>query len=226
VKTDVDPSAEFADWVEANLLRVRSADITKLTLNSYQIDEQFGRLVNLQRTVMSRDQGTWSAQANGIASAMASLRVTGARPKPPELAAQLRSKKLELTLDTVMSLRQRGYYIAPTGALLSNEGELVAETNKGVSYVLRFGEVATDSGTAAAAARPKENRYLFVTVSAKNPESESLASALDAKFSDWYYIIRGEDFARLHPASRAQPRSEPAPAAPQGPVTLPAAPPR
>ncbi|MEZ5353214.1 MAG: DUF4340 domain-containing protein [Bryobacteraceae bacterium] len=224
VKTEADPSAEFADWVEANLLRVRSADIVKLTLNSYQIDEQFGRLLNAQRTVMSRDQGTWSPQANSIASAMASLRVAGARPKPPELAAQLRSKRLELTLDTVMSLRQRGYYIAPGGSLLSNEGELIAETNKGVTYVLRFGEVVTDSSASgAAAAKPKEDRYLFVTVSSKNPESESLAKSLDAKFSDWYYIIRGEDFARLRPAATKARTPDPVPA-PQPPVRLPAPP--
>jgi hypothetical protein len=221
VKTAADPSAEFADWVEMNLLRVRAADIVKLTLNSYQIDEQFGRLMNLQRTVMARDGGTWSAQANTIASALASLRVAGARAKPEELAKQLRTRQLALTLDTVMSLRQRGYFIAPTGALLSNEGELIAETNKGVTYVLRFGEVVTDSTSAAA--KPSENRYLFVTVSSKGPESEAAANALDAKFSDWYYVIRGEDFKRLHPAAPALTRKVPAADGPglPGPVRIP-----
>ncbi|MEZ5401194.1 MAG: DUF4340 domain-containing protein [Bryobacteraceae bacterium] len=224
VKTAADPSAEFADWVEANLLRVRAADILKLTLNSYQIDEQFGRIANLQRMVMARDGGTWSAQANAIANTMASLRVVGARPKPPELAEQLKKKRLELTLDTVMSLRQRGYFIAPTGMLLSNEGELLADTSKGLTYVLRFGEVVTDSTSAAGAAKPRENRYLFVTVSAKDPGVQAQADALDAKFADWYYVIRGEDFARLHPAPaktrQEQPRIETMP-----PVRLPPPPP-
>src|SRR5262249_29754140 len=35
VKTDADPSARFADWVNAGLLRMPSANIRKITINSY-----------------------------------------------------------------------------------------------------------------------------------------------------------------------------------------------
>jgi len=214
VKTEADPSAHFADWVEANLLRVTAADLTKLTLNAYQIDEQFGRIMNLQRTVMTRGTDTWNAQAQSVAGAMASLRVVGARPKPPQLAEQLRAKRLELTLETMMSLRQRGFFVTPMGSLLSNEGELLAETSKNLNYVLRFGEVVTD--TTAPGARQKENRYLFVTVSARSPEATAAAESLDAKFSDWYYVIAGADFARLHPGRAAQRKAEPQPQLPPG----------
>ncbi len=201
VKTDADASADFADWVEANLLHVTAADVTKMTLNSYQIDEQLGRVSNLQKAVYERG-ASWNAQAQSIANALGSLRVTGARPKPPVLAEQLRTRQLALTLETVMSLRQRGFFIAPSGLLLANEGELIAESSKGVTYTLRFGALANDSSTAGG--KPGENRYLFVTVSAKVPESENLAKSLDAKFSDWYYVISGGDFAKLHPL-RAKP---------------------
>jgi hypothetical protein len=211
VKTAADPSAQFADWVEANLLRLRASDISKLTLNAYQVDEQFGRLMNMNRTVMTRGDASWNATANRIASTLASLRVTGARAKPPALADQLRKKQIEMTLETVMSLRQLGYFIAPNGALLANEGELIAETSSGLSYVLRFGEVVTDTTSAAAAAKPKENRYLFVTVSTKNPEAQRAADALDSKFADWYYIITGEDFTRLHPVSATRVSQQPQP---------------
>jgi len=209
VKTDADPSAQFADWVEANLLRVVAGDIVKMTLNSYQIDEQFGRIANLQRTVYERGQQSWTPQAQTIAAALASLRVRGAKAKPRELAEQLRAGQLASTLDTVMSLRQRGFFIAPTGLLLSNEGELIAETVKGLVYTVRFGELATDSG-AAPGAKASENRYVFVTTSAKSPEAADAVSALTAKFSDWYYVIAGADFARLHPA-RAAHLKQPAP---------------
>lgn len=203
VKTDADPSAQFADWVEANLLRVTAADITRMALNSYQIDEQFGRLMNQQRTVYERGQPTWTPQAQNIASALASLRVAGARAKPKELADQLRSGQLTLTIETVMSLRQRGFFIAPNGLLLSNEGELIADTASGIQYAVRFGELASDTGSAPSA-KPKENRYVFITVTAKKPEAEAAAKALTAKFADWYYVISGTDFSRLHPSRAAQ----------------------
>lgn len=206
VKTDADPSAQFADWVEANLLRVNPADVTKLTLNSYQIDEQFGRLMNLQRTAYERGQPSWTPQAQSIAGGLASLRVIGARPKPKELAEQLRTGQLALTLETVMSLRQRGFFIAPTGQLLSNEGELIAETNKGLVYTVRFGELATDS--TAAGGKQGENRYIFITSSSRNPESADITKSLTAKFSDWYYVISGNDFNRLHPVQAAKPKEE------------------
>ncbi|MFN7922479.1 MAG: DUF4340 domain-containing protein [Bryobacteraceae bacterium] len=202
VKTDADASAHFADWVEANLLRVSAAEVNRLVLNAYQIDEQTGRQVNPQRSAMVRGESTWNAQAGSIAATMASLRVVGARPKPKQLAEQLRTKRLELTLETMMSLRQRGFFITPFGTLLSNEGELIAETAKGIVYTLRFGEVVTDATSPGGKA--KDNRYLFVTVATRNPDSLQAAEALDAKFSDWYYIISGIDFARLHPARAAQ----------------------
>jgi hypothetical protein len=203
VKTDADPSAQFADWVEGNLLRISAADITKMTLNSYQIDEEFGRIVNLQRTTYERNQPTWSPQAQAIANALASLRVVGASAKPKELAEQLRTGRLELTLETMLSLRRRGFFISPTGMLLSNEGELIAETASGLQFAVRFGELATDS-TAAPSVKPRENRYVFITVSPRKPEAEATAKALAAKFSDWYYVIGDADFTRLHPARAAQ----------------------
>jgi hypothetical protein len=221
IKTDADPSARFEDWVEADLLRVSPADITKMTLVSYSIDEQFGRIVNLQRIVMVKDGENWNAGARTAAAALASLRVVGARAKPKMLADQLRARRLEMTLETVMSMRQRGYFIAPTGQLLANEGELVVETARGYIYHLRFGELAAMSAEAEQTGRRGgENRFLFVTVSSKNPETEAAAKALDSKFADWYYIIKGDDFAKLRPGIK--PRTESTPQPPAGPIRIPA----
>lgn len=210
IKTEADPSARFEDWVESNLLGASSNRIARMTLNSYQVDQQFGRLSNLQRTVMEKDKPSWNDRAKAMAATLASLRVIGARPKPPELAAQLKSRQLSLTIDTVMSLRQRGYFITPMGQLLSNEGELIVETEQGLVYTLRFGGVVSDSTavTAAAVAKPRENRYLFVTVSSKSPDSEQLAKSLDSKFADWYYVITEADFGKLHPGRRERAKAE------------------
>lgn len=229
IKTEADPTARFEDWVESNLLRTSSTGIAKMTLNSYQVDEQFGRLSNLQRTVMEKDKPSWNDQAKAMAATVASLRVIGARPKPPQLAEQLKSRQLALTIDTVMSLRQRGFFITPMGQLLSNEGELIVETTQGLVYTLRFGGVVSDSTavSAAAAAKPRENRYLFVTVSSKTPESEQTAKSLDSKFADWYYVITESDFSKLHPGRRERAKAEAAAPPPVGlPPGFPIPPPR
>jgi hypothetical protein len=220
IKTDADPSAKFEDWVESDLLKVNPNDITRMVLNSYSIDEDFGRLANMQRTVMVRDQENWNATAKSIAAALTQLRVMGARPKPESLARQLRERQLTLTLDNVMSLRQRGFFITPDGRLLSNQGELTVETAKGLSYTLRFGEVvsgAAETATPAAvsrAAKQSENRYLFVTAVARDPQAEAHARSLDSKFADWYYVISGADFAKLRPDSLAAKGGSPLPGPP------------
>ncbi len=214
VKTDADPSARFEDWVEADLLKIATADVRRLTLNIYSIDEAAGRLSNMRRIVVSRGEkddwktepaaGLSRAEIQGMLAALDQLRVVAARPKPPTLAAQLKARQLQMTLDAVMSLRQRGFFLTPDGRLLANEGELIVETNLGLLYNLRFGEIVTGAAEAVAAkpaarASSSENRYLFVTVSARQgaDAAEDLARTLDARFADWYYVISGTDFARL-----------------------------
>lgn len=200
VKTEADPSAKFEDWVEADLLRIGYNDVAKLTLNSYQIDEQMGRIINPRRLAMVKDKENWDNQARSIANAVGSLRVAGARPTPPSFAQQLRTGALELTMDMVLSLRQKGFFISPMGALLANEGELTIETVKGLVCTLRFGELVAEGATGG---KQKDSRYMFVTASARNPEAEPIAKAMQNKFADWYYIISGADFGRLHPQSAA-----------------------
>ncbi len=218
VKTDADPSARFADWVDAGLLRIVAPSLRRVTVNSYSINEQLGRLDNAETVTIHRVDGEWKAAGGerlhlpavtALTSALDNLKIVDVRPKPPSLAANLRSGQLTLSLETAMSLRQRGFFLTPNGRLLANAGELVAETANGLSYVLRFGEVATsgDAETGAKAARGGENRYLFVTVSfdaerarkyGGDPAAgERLAKDLTNRFADWYYVISGADFEKL-----------------------------
>ena len=158
------------------------------------------------------------------ASALASIRIVSARPKPKPLAEQLRTGKLEMTLEAVMSLRQRGFFLTPMGQLLANEGEVIAETDTGLVYTLRFGEIVAGAGAPTGqeavgdtesdgeAKKPpvadtgEQDRYLFVMIS-HDPELQSkyggtgngerTANYLNRKFADWYYVIAGEDFAKI-----------------------------
>ncbi len=196
VKTDADPSARFSDWVNTGFLRIPTSTIRRVTITSYSINESFGRLDNLDSVKLVREGGEWKLEGGGslnkaavaaMASALENLKIADVRPKPAPLARDLRSGQLQLSLESAMSLRQRGFFITPTGRLLANEGEMSVETTGGVVYSLRFGEL---SGTG-------DDRYLFAMASAKTPEGEARAKELNNRFADWYYIISGADFQKL-----------------------------
>src|ERR1039458_1716824 len=92
VKTDADPSARFADWVNAGLLRIASASIRKVTVNRYNIDPGAGRMSNQETTVLTQDKGEWNAAGerlnlpavHAMAAALDGLKIVDVRPKPPD----------------------------------------------------------------------------------------------------------------------------------------------
>ena len=207
VKTDADPSSKFADWVNAGLLRAPQQSMRKISINSYQIDEQQGTLANFESVQLVKAGSEWKmvgadgANKNaiaGVVNTLAALKIVDVKAKPPSLAEGLKTGQLELSLETMMSLRQRGFFLTPRGQIFANEGEMIIETTNGVNYVLRFGELASTQG---------ENRYLFVIASFDPKRAaaysgdaaagERTAKELTAKFADWYYIISGQDFAKL-----------------------------
>jgi hypothetical protein len=236
VKTDADPSARFADWVNAGLLRIASSSIRKVTINRYNLDPAAGRLSNSETTVLTQTNGEWKSAAGeklslaavrGMAAALDGLKIVDVRPKPPGLAAGLRHEEVQLTLETALSLRQKGYYITPEGRVYSSEGDMTVETNNGLMYSLRFGEVAAGDTKAGA---PGDNRHLFVMVHFDPAKAaayggdaaagERAARELNDRFADWYYVISGKDFQslRLGRGATATPRPAPpvTPAAPPG----------
>ena len=230
VKTDADPSARFADWVNAGLLRITSSSIRKVTINRYNVDPSAG-LSNMETTVLTQENGEWKAgggqkvnlsAVRAMAAALDSLKIVDVRPKPPGLAADLRKEQLQLTLENTLSLQQRGYFMSPSGQLYSSEGDMSVETNNGVVYRLRFGGVAaTDTKSAA----PSDNRTLFVMVHSDPAKAaaykgdaaagERTAHELNDRFADWYYVISGKDFQtlRLGRGPSAQAKVQPAPPA-------------
>jgi len=221
VKTGADPSARFADWVNAGLLRIASSSIRKVTINRYSLDPAVGRLANMETTVLTQDHGQWKA-ANGqkldlpavraMAAALDTLKIVDVRPKPPGLAAGLRKEEIELSLETALSLRQKGFFITSEGHIYSSEGDMTVETNNGLIYSLRFGDVAAGDAKATAAS---DNRHLFVMVHFDKAKAaayggdaaagERTARELNGRFADWYYVIGGKDFQTLRLGRAAQP---------------------
>ncbi len=231
VKTDADPSARFEDWVGGHILQLSTADVRRMVINAYSIDEQMGSMSQLQRSILTRQGDFWtlegSKKVNGtrvkaILGALGNLRIAGVRPKPPSLADELRSAKpLGISLDTMLSLRQRGYFLGGGGRLLAGNGEMTAETKDGVVYTLRFGAAVTGLGAAAdspsqppeqtsakAAPAPQDaTRYLWVTTrfdsdlakryGGNAAAGERASKNLSAKFADWYYIINAAQYTDL-----------------------------
>jgi hypothetical protein len=123
-------------------------------------------------------------KVSGMVTALGDLKIVGVRPKPAGLSKDLRSNDpaFARTESARRSLQSKGYFLAPTGDLVSMQGDVFVETDEGVVYTLRFGEVVFASGEELSAgsqedaekAKAKdskkaegatESRYLMVTVS-------------------------------------------------------------
>ncbi len=235
VKTDAEVSSRFEDWIETDLLKLAGGDIRKVTINSYSINERLGRLENSERMVLTKRKDRWllgrrrlrGKQIDALTEALDNLRIVDVQPKPKNLTRDLKTPKgIRLSMDSVVSLRQKGFFITPLGQLFSNEGEILVETANGIQYTLRFGEVAP-GGASASTTTPRqestttpqpaagERRYLFITVDYSpararryangktlDKEGQTLERELRHRFADWYYIISGADFGKLRPSRR------------------------
>ena len=204
----------------------------------------------MERLTLVKAEDKWTLSGGGepsddkmraLTSALDNLRIVDVQPKPPNLTRDLKTREgIQLSMDSVMSLQQKGFFVTQAGQLFSNEGEVVIDAANGLQYTLRFGEIASGglSATGVAggesaeqtesAGETEERRYLFITVdyseararqysggedSGESSESgnagQELATELQNRFADWYYVITGADFNNLRPRRRDLLRSSP-----------------
>jgi len=193
VKLDAsDISTRFADWILTDLLNLDFREIQEVVLNNYSINEATGTLDHPETVELVQDNdNNWAMRdlqpekesfkkdkANELARAIAAFSIVGVRPKPASLSQDLRTtENVSLDLPTILSLEQKGFFVAHDGRLLSNEGEILVMTEDGLEYTLRFGEMLFGSGERISSGIDEdapiaadnankdasENRYLFVT---------------------------------------------------------------
>ena len=224
VETDADVSAQFQDWIETDLLKIKTDALRRVQLNSYSINERLGRVEQGERLTLSRKDDDWrlgsrtpdSEAIEALTAALDNLRIVDAQAKPEGLTQNLRAQEgIELTMESFQSLRGKGYFINQmTGQLLSNEGEMLVDTADGLQYTLRFGEIA-DGPTPSqeedeAEGAGGERRYLFITVAFSQARADEyggdaekgqeLEEELRNRFANWYYVISGADFKSLRPS--------------------------
>ncbi|MEL6820263.1 MAG: DUF4340 domain-containing protein [Calditrichota bacterium] len=190
VRTDFEVSTTFSDWIEADLLKIPSqGDITDITIKDYRVNERQGRINERDVITLNRNGADWNVnrtpgskesdntKITNLLKAIDELSIVGVRPKPKGLSASLKRESSESSMEMgdLLSLQSKGYYMVEGRGLFSNEGEIQVETQNGVQYTLRFGEVAYGTGAEVSAGTgeanttgPAENRYLFVTTSFLN----------------------------------------------------------
>jgi len=193
-KIDGEVSTNFADWIETDLLKAQSWDISKVTFDNYSVDEQQGRIVPGEKYVVTKDTaGKWSVEGldaakeepneeklREIGDTLGQLKIVGVRGKPEGLTARLeRANGIEARI-IAQALADKGFFVDNRGQIVSNEGDLLFETKKGVRYMLRFGALALGEGDEVSSGaeqkpgkplkegeKPPEkaanNRYLMVT---------------------------------------------------------------
>jgi hypothetical protein len=80
-------------------------------------------------------------------TALDDLKIVDVRRKPEGLSEDLKAEEgINLDGEALQSLVSKGF-IFVQGNLLSNEGEAIVRMKDGVTYVLRFGEIAADTGS-------------------------------------------------------------------------------
>ena len=214
-KLSLDLSTKFADWVETDLLKLTGSDLKEVVIDNSSVDEEQGRFVKVKGEVntLERDKSSdpWklegldeakeeleTSKVTTLVSTLDDLKLLGVRPKPKGLRADLSLDpeyvRTRGDLNQIVGdLQNRGFIVLPDRKkqphLYSKEGELLAATNKGVVYALKFGDVflgdeseieigsATeedekkeksdgdekDKSSAKNAGAKQSGRYLFVT---------------------------------------------------------------
>jgi hypothetical protein len=183
---DVDISTKFSDWIETDLLKLEKEELRTIDVKDYSINEATKKMeMHEELVLLKQADDNWAAadmteeqevdkyKMNNFVKALDELSIVGVRPKPAGLSTSLGQSSGQVTISTndLLSLQDKGFYFTGDGLLRSNEGELVAITSKGVSYTLRFGEVAYGTEFEVSAGGdgsvevtgPGENRYLMIT---------------------------------------------------------------
>ncbi|MBI4882128.1 MAG: DUF4340 domain-containing protein [Planctomycetes bacterium] len=163
------PSTKFEDWIETDLLDVSSYDVERLVFDNYSIDEVNGTRVPGELIVASKKDYKWSVEGlaeneevdetglSDVTTSLGSLAIVGVRPKPAGLSRDLtRAEGIELTAQSILSLRSRGFFVASDGHLYSNEGDLEVCGKDGVRHTLRFGEILYGAGEEVTAGTAEE----------------------------------------------------------------------
>jgi hypothetical protein len=250
VNVKIDLSTRFADWIETNLLKLDVARVRKVVIDHKGFDpttgqEVPGEVVTLERkdasTPWTIDGLTPDKEPNtetltSLSTALGDVKIAGIRPKPEGLTEDLKQSPGEFKPTTQAAWRSmvsKGFYLLKTG-FYSNKGTVTVETDEGVVYTLRYGEVlvasgdelsagkepakeaqdlgkATEKATGKSAEGTSEGRYLFVTATFDPnliPPPKPSANPDDDKFPDDPFAYNEGETGIVPPSAAAKEKAE------------------
>ena len=106
-RVNIDLSTDFKDWIDTDLLKVDKNKIDRVELRDYSINERTLSVVNRDKVILTRQDGTWradkmktnevvdSTKMKELLNALDELTIVGVRPKPKGLSASLRKSSPE-----------------------------------------------------------------------------------------------------------------------------------
>ncbi len=183
--TSYDVSSRFVDWVETDLLKLKSDDIRVISVADYSVNEQTAAIEERSLSRFTRAAGAtdWASTqtpegkrvlkdtVDKLLTQATSLRLSGVRKFSLEWLSQAGffpsdNKQLVNRPDAL-----RVAFNNTTYALFGNEGRVDFITKDGLRYSLLFGEISGEdedkpSGEAAQAKKKEagHNRYMSVYV--------------------------------------------------------------
>ena len=214
---DLRLSTAFADWIDRDVLQVQPSEIDAVNLRNYALDRSTGRVEPGETLLLQRGKdNAWTLnglqpnaqidlnRVSALLDSLTGLRITGVLPKPAGISATLSQElsRTSISVEDRADLARKGFYLGANAQLVSNRGEIVVKTKRGLYYTLRFGDIAPGAELSTNDA----NRYLFIMVdfdaaSAETPglaaEGAEKARLLRVRFAPWYYIITADTFKNL-----------------------------
>jgi len=199
----VELDTDFSSWIDTDLLHLDVAQISSLTVDRMKLEigidpatgQRFGQLVEGKKSLISQAEYTWSVAGMGADHEANMTVIDKVTETLKELTIKNVLKRSEAALNDVGFFPlQEGYF--------SNEGQIRVDLKDGVTYILRFGN--------ASAATGDPQRFLIVENELCQPIYKALSAEakkkaqqrvneLNARFSDWFYLISAKDFEALRP---------------------------
>ena len=160
-KLDIQVSTKFADWIEPDLLKLDGTRLSDIVIDTSSVDLAQGAIVEGESSKLSRkassdpwklaglDEATEEVnqeEINKLVKLLDDLKIVGVRQKPAKLMQGLRDGKLQRDQFSALDLQDKGFFLATERKsnrtmLVPKEGQLIAITNQGVAYDLKFGDI-------------------------------------------------------------------------------------